>query len=136
LRAEHAGITNLRLLRADAHELLSSHIAPQSLDGVRIYFPDPWPKRKHHKRRLVTPDFVALVASRLASGATLHLATDWEPYAEEMLAACTGEASLRNAAGEEFEGFAPRPAWRPVTKFEQRALDDGRTVRDLLFVRR
>jgi tRNA (guanine-N7-)-methyltransferase len=136
LRAEHAGITNLRLLRADAHELLSSHIAPQSLDGVRIYFPDPWPKRKHHKRRLVTPDFVALIASRLASGATLHLATDWEPYAEEMLAACSGEASLRNAAGEEFEGFAPRPAWRPVTKFEQRALDDGRTVRDLLFVRR
>lgn len=133
LRAEHASLTNLRLLRGDAQELLTGHIAPDSLHGVRIYFPDPWPKRRHHKRRLVRPEFVKLVASRLAPGGTLHLATDWEPYAAEMLTACTGEPALRNTAGS--EDFAPRPTWRPVTKFEQRALDEGRTVRDLLFTR-
>ncbi|MGH3794789.1 MAG: tRNA (guanosine(46)-N7)-methyltransferase TrmB [Pseudonocardiaceae bacterium] len=131
LRAEHAGLTNLRLLRGDALELLTEHITPDSLHGVRIYFPDPWPKRRHHKRRLVRPEFVGLVASRLRPGAALHLATDWEPYAWDMLAACTGDPALRS----DVEGFAPRPAWRPVTKFEQRAVDEGRPVRDLLFTR-
>jgi tRNA (guanine-N7-)-methyltransferase len=131
MRIEHAGITNLRLLRGDAYLVLREHIAAGRLHGVRIYFPDPWPKRRHHKRRLVTPELVTLAASRLAVGATLHLATDWEPYAEEMLAACTAEPALRNTA----EDFAPRPAWRPVTKFEQRARDEGRTVRDLLFAK-
>ena len=132
LRAEQAGITNLRLLRGDAQDLLTEHIAPERLHSVRIYFPDPWPKRRHHKRRLVRPEFVALVSTRLAPGGLLHLATDWQPYATEMLAACTGEPALRNAAGA---GYAERPAERPVTKFEQRALDEGRTVRDLLFIR-
>jgi len=131
LRIEQAQITNLRLLRGDAYALLHDHIAVGSLDGVRIYFPDPWPKRRHHKRRLVNPEFVTLVASRLAPGGLLHLATDWEPYAQEMLAACTAEPTLRNTAAE----FATRPLWRPVTKFEQRARDDGRVVRDLLFTR-
>jgi tRNA (guanine-N7-)-methyltransferase len=135
LRAEHTGLTNLRLLRGDALDLLTRHIAPDSLHGVRIYFPDPWPKRKHHKRRLVRPEFVGLVASRLRPGAALHLATDWEPYAREMLAACEGEPALRNAADPGLGGFAPRPLWRPVSKFEQRALDEGRVVRDLLFLR-
>ncbi|HEX6403451.1 MAG TPA: tRNA (guanosine(46)-N7)-methyltransferase TrmB [Pseudonocardiaceae bacterium] len=130
-RIEQAQITNLRLLRGDAYALLHDHIAVGSLDGVRIYFPDPWPKRRHHKRRLVNPEFVTLVASRLAPGGLLHLATDWEPYAQEMLAACTTEPTLRNTAAE----FATRPLWRPVTKFEQRARDDGRVVRDLLFTR-
>ena len=132
LRAEQAGLTNLRLLRGDAQDLLTGYLAPASLHGVRIYFPDPWPKRRHHKRRLVRPEFVRLVTSRLAPGGVLHLATDWQPYAAEMLAACTGEPALHNAAGA---GYAERPAERPITKFEQRALDDGRTVRDLLFVR-
>lgn len=132
LRIERAELTNLRLLRGDAHALLTEHVAPGSLHAVRIYFPDPWPKRRHHKRRLVCPELVALVTSRLARGGTLHLATDWAPYAEEMLAACAAEPALRNQAPE---GFAPRPAWRPVTKFEQRARDDGREVRDLLFSR-
>lgn len=131
LRIEQAQITNLRLLRGDAYALLHDHIAVGSLDGVRIYFPDPWPKRRHHKRRLVNPEFVTLVASRLAPRGLLHLATDWEPYAQEMLAACTAEPTLRNTAAE----FATRPLWRPVTKFEQRARDDGRVVRDLLFTR-
>jgi tRNA (guanine-N7-)-methyltransferase len=132
LRIEDAGITNLRLLRGDAYPLLSDHIPAGSLHAVRIYFPDPWPKRRHHKRRLVTPGFVTLVTSRLAPGGTLHLATDWEPYAQEMLAAATAEPALRNIAG----GFASRPAWRPITKFEQRAVDEGRAVRDLLFTRK
>jgi tRNA (guanine-N7-)-methyltransferase len=131
-RIEQAEITNLRLLRGDAHPLLSRHLAAGSLHAVRVYFPDPWPKRRHHKRRLVRPEFVALVASRLVSGGMLHLATDWEPYAQEMLAACTAEPALHNTAGH---GFAVRPAWRPVTKFEQRARDEGRAVRDLLFTR-
>ncbi|HJT02116.1 MAG TPA: tRNA (guanosine(46)-N7)-methyltransferase TrmB [Pseudonocardiaceae bacterium] len=131
LRIEQAQITNLRLLRGDAYTLLHDHIAVGSLEGVRIYFPDPWPKRRHHKRRLVNPDFVTLVASRLAPGGTLHLATDWEPYAHEMLAACTTAPALRNTAAD----FATRPLWRPVTKFEQRARDEGRAVRDLLFTR-
>jgi len=131
LRIEQAQLTNLRLLRGDAYSLMHDHIAVGSLDAVRIYFPDPWPKRRHHKRRLVNPEFVTLVASRLAPGGTLHLATDWEPYAQEMLAACTAEPTLRNTADD----FATRPLWRPVTKFEQRALDDGRVVRDLLFTR-
>ncbi|MDQ2882070.1 MAG: tRNA (guanosine(46)-N7)-methyltransferase TrmB [Actinomycetota bacterium] len=132
LRIEQAEITNLRLLRGDAYAVLSEHVAASSLHAVRIYFPDPWPKRRHHKRRLVRPEFVALVTSRLARDATLQLATDWEPYADEMLAACVAEPGLRNTASH---GFATRPPWRPVTKFEQRARDDGRMVRDLLFVR-
>jgi tRNA (guanine-N7-)-methyltransferase len=134
LRIEQAEITNLRLLRGDAYPLLSEHVAAGSLDAVRIYFPDPWPKRRHHKRRLVRPEFVALVTSRLARGGTLHLATDWESYAQEMLAACAAEPGLRNTA-EALHGFATRPDWRPITKFEQRAREDGRVVRDLLFAR-
>jgi tRNA (guanine-N7-)-methyltransferase len=132
LRIEQAEIGNLRLLRGDAYTFLHEHVAAGSLHAVRIYFPDPWPKRRHHKRRLVRPELVALVTSRLAVGATLHLATDWEPYAQEMLAVCVAEPGLRNTAPH---GFATRPAWRPVTKFEQRARDEGRVVRDLLFAR-
>lgn len=131
LRIEQADITNLRLLRGDAYPVLREHITAEGLHGVRIYFPDPWPKRRHHKRRLVTAELVTLTASRLAVGGTLHLATDWEPYADEMLAICTAEPALRNTA----DTFAPRPSWRPVTKFEQRARDEGRVVRDLLFTR-
>jgi tRNA (guanine-N7-)-methyltransferase len=133
LRIEQAEITNLRLLHGDAQTLLTEHVAPGSVHAVRIYFPDPWPKQRHHKRRLVNPTFVALVTSRLEVGGTLHLATDWEPYASEMLAACVGETGLRNTAPG--NGYAARPAWRPVTKFEQRARDDGRAVHDLLFHR-
>lgn len=131
LRIEQAQITNLRLLRGDAHALLHDHVSAGSLHAVRAYFPDPWPKRRHHKRRLITSEFVALMASRLAPGGTLHLATDWEPYALEMLAVCTAEPTLRNTAAR----FATRPLWRPVTKFEQRARDEGRAVRDLLFTK-
>lgn len=132
LRIETAGISNLRLLRGDAVMLLQDHLSPRTLRGIRVLFPDPWPKRKHHKRRLVGPEFVALAASRLEPGATLHLATDWADYAAQMLAACEREPDLCNAAGA---GFAPRPRWLPVSKFEQRARDEGRVVRDVLFYR-
>jgi 5-methylthioadenosine/S-adenosylhomocysteine deaminase len=134
MRLDALGLRNVRLVRGDAMRLLRTHLGPGSLAGIRVYFPDPWPKARHHKRRLVEPGFVALAASRLAVGGALHLATDWEGYAEQMLAACTAEPRLRNEAGGP-DGWSARPPWRPVTKFEQRAVAEGRTVRDLLFRR-
>ncbi|MCI2418896.1 tRNA (guanosine(46)-N7)-methyltransferase TrmB [Saccharopolyspora sp. K220] len=135
LRAEKLGVTNLRLLRGDAIVLLREHIEPASLAEVRIYFPDPWPKKRHHKRRLVQPDSVELIASRLAPGGVLHLATDWENYAEQMLEVCRAEPQLRNRYADEPGDWAPRPEWRPVTKFENRAHEEGRAIRDLIFER-
>jgi tRNA (guanine-N7-)-methyltransferase len=131
LRAERLALDNLRLLHGDAVVLLSQHVAPESLSGVRIFFPDPWPKKRHHKRRLVQPEFVRLLSSRIAPGGILHLATDWEHYAEQMLGVCAGEPTLRNR----FPDWAPRPDWRPITKFEQRANEEGRISRDLIFER-
>lgn len=133
MRIDAAGLHNLHLLRGDAVALLAAAVPVGSLAGIRIYFPDPWPKRRHRKRRLVQPEFVALAASRLWSGGTLHLATDWADYATQMHAVCDGEPLLENAAGT---GWAPRPDWRPVTKFEQRARVEGRDVRDLIYRRR
>ncbi|WP_084145079.1 tRNA (guanosine(46)-N7)-methyltransferase TrmB [Amycolatopsis jejuensis] len=132
LRAEKLGVENLRLMHGDAVVLLTDHIAPDTLSGVRLFFPDPWPKKRHHKRRIVQPEFAALVASRLAPGGTFHLATDWEHYADQMLEVCSAEPALRNR----YDGWAPRPEWRPVTKFEQRADREGRISRDLIFARR
>ncbi len=131
LRAEEYDLKNLRLLRGDAVRLLHDHVAPDSLHGVRLFFPDPWPKKKHHKRRIVQPEFVALVASRLAPGGVFHMATDWQHYADQMLEVCSAEPSLRN----QHDGWAPRPDFRPVTKFEQRARVEGRISRDLFFER-
>ncbi|TWP52922.1 tRNA (guanosine(46)-N7)-methyltransferase TrmB [Lentzea tibetensis] len=132
LRAEHlGGLDNLRVLRGDAVDLLTDHIAPGSLSGARIFFPDPWPKKKHHKRRLVQPEFVKLLSSRLQEGAVLHMATDWEHYANQMLAVCSAEPTLDNV----YDGWAPRPDWRPVTKFEQRAVEEARISHDLMFKR-
>lgn len=131
MRAERLGLNNLRLLHGDAVVLLSEHVAPGALSGVRIFFPDPWPKKRHHKRRLIQPDFVRLLASRIAPGGILHLATDWEHYAQQMLEVCSAEPQLRNR----FPDWAPRPSWRPITKFEQRAIEEGRISRDLIFER-
>jgi len=131
MRAEAAGIANLRLLRGDAVVLLEEHLTAASLSCVRIFYPDPWPKKKHHKRRLVQPSLVSVVASRLVQGGTLHLATDWAHYAEHMLEVCSAEPLLRNR----HDGWAPRPAWRPLTKFESRAEEEGRVSRDLIFER-
>ncbi len=135
LRAENLDVSNLRLLRGDAMVLLEQHIEPGTFSEVRIYFPDPWPKKRHHKRRLVQPSSIELTASRLAPGGILHLATDWEHYAEQMLEVCEAEPALRNLHADEPGGWAPRPEWRPVTKFETRAHDEGRVVHDLLYVR-
>lgn len=135
LRAEKLEVSNLRLLRGDAIVLLREHVEPESLDEVRIYFPDPWPKKRHHKRRLVQPESVALITSRLRPGGVLHLATDWENYAEQMREVCEAEPQLRNRFADEPGGWAPRPGWRPVTKFENRAHDEGREIRDLIYER-
>lgn len=128
-RIEQSGLNNVRIIQHDAVEVLRDMIAPASLSGVHIYFPDPWPKKRHHKRRLIQPAFVALLASRLAPGAYVHLATDWEHYAMQMLEVLSGEAALKNTA----DGFAPRPDYRPLTKFETRGLRLGHGVWDLIF---
>jgi tRNA (guanine-N7-)-methyltransferase len=132
LKIEELGLSNLRVIQHDAHEVLEKMIAPASLAGVHIFFPDPWHKKRHHKRRLVQPPLVALVASRLAPGGYLHCATDWEEYAQQMLAVLAAEPGLENTA----DGFAPRPDYRPLTKFENRGLRLGHGVWDLVFRRR
>jgi tRNA (guanine-N7-)-methyltransferase len=129
---EALGLTNLRVIQHDAVEVLRDMIVADSLAGVHIFFPDPWPKKRHHKRRLIQPAFVALLASRLRPGGYLHLATDWEEYAQHMLAVLAAEPALANRA----PGFAPRPDYRPPTKFEQRGLRLGHGVWDLVFARR
>jgi tRNA (guanine-N7-)-methyltransferase len=131
-RIAEAGLGNLRIVQHDAVPVLEQMIEPATLAGVNVFFPDPWHKKKHHKRRLIQPAFVALLASRLAPGGTLHCATDWQPYAEQMLAVLSAEPLLANTA----DGYAPRPAVRPQTKFELRGLALGHGVWDLVFRRR
>lgn len=131
-RIETAGLQNIRIVQHDAVEVVRDMLAPQSLAGVHIYFPDPWPKARHHKRRLVQPPFIELLASRLAPGGYIHCATDWENYAQQMLAVLEGEPALCNTC----EGYAPRPEYRPQTKFETRGLRLGHGVWDLIFTRK
>jgi len=126
------GLSNVRILQQDAVQVLHERVAPGSLDGVHVYFPDPWPKARHHKRRLIQLPFVAQLVTRLRTGGYLHCATDWQPYADQMLEVLLAEPRLRNTAA----GFAPRPAWRPLTKFEQRGMKLGHGVWDLMFIRR
>jgi len=125
------GLANLRIVQHDAVEVLRDMVADGGLAGVHVYFPDPWPKKRHHKRRIIQPDFVALVAAKLAPGGYLHCATDWENYAHWMLEVLSAEPRLANCATD----FAPRPAWRPLTKFENRGLKLGHGVWDLVFRR-
>lgn len=126
-------LSNVRVIQHDAVEVMREMIAPASLAGVHVFFPDPWHKKRHHKRRLLQPPFVALLASRLAPGGYLHVATDWEEYAREILAVLSAEPLLDNAAGS---GYSPRPEHRPLSRFEQRGLRLGHAVFDLLFRRR
>lgn len=126
------GLDNLRICQHDAVEVLRDMIQPGALAGVHVYFPDPWHKKRHHKRRIIQPEFVALIASRLRPGGYLHCATDWQEYAEWMLEVLSAEPQLANTA----DGYAERPDWRPVTKFENRGLKLGHGVWDLLFRRR
>jgi len=124
-------LTNLRLIQHDAVEVLAQMIAPGSLAGVHLFFPDPWHKKKHNKRRLIQPAFVRQLAERIAPGGYLHCATDWQPYAEQMLEVLSAETMLTNTA----EGYAPKPEYRPLTKFENRGLKLGHGVWDLVFVK-
>ncbi len=131
--ADQGGLTNVRVGNGDAIILLREMLTPDSLDGLRVYFPDPWPKKRHHKRRLIQPEFLTLAATRLAPGATVHCATDWEPYAEQMLEVLDAHPGFENTRAE--GGYAPRPAFRPLTRFEGQGLDKGHVVNDLLFRR-
>lgn len=123
------GLTNIRIVQHDAVEVLDHMLPVASLAGVHIFFPDPWHKARHNKRRLVQPHFVAKLLPRLESGGYIHCATDWEPYAQQMLEVLSAEPALQNTA----EGFAPRPEYRPLTKFENRGLRLGHGVWDVVF---
>ncbi len=127
------GLDNVRVFNADAVEILEQAIPDGSLEKVLIFFPDPWPKKKHHKRRLVQLEFVELVRRKLVAGCVLHLATDWENYAEHMLEVMTNAPGFVNSAGE--GSYAPRPAYRSLTKFEKRGQKLGHGVWDLVFVK-
>jgi tRNA (guanine-N7-)-methyltransferase len=131
-RIEAERLTNVRVIRHDAVEVVGAMIAHGSLAGIHVYFPDPWPKKRHHKRRLMKPTFVHELALRLVPGGYLHVATDWEDYACRMLEAFAAEPLLENTT----DGFAQRPAWRPDTKFEKRGVTLGHPVFDLVFRRR
>lgn len=133
LGLEREALGNVRVIEGDAARVLETRVTEGSVDEIRIFFPDPWPKKRHHKRRLVQPDFVRLLSTRLKPGATLWLATDWEPYAEWMLEVLQKAPELRNAAAA---GFAERGAERITTRFEARGERLGHDVWDLVFIRR
>jgi len=133
LAAAAQGSSNLKVICHDAVEVLERQIPAAALDEVELLFPDPWPKKRHHKRRIVQPAFVGLLASRLAFGGRLHLATDWEPYAALMLEVLDACPLLRNVAPD--GGFLPPPRARAATRFERRGTRLGHVVRDLEFVR-
>jgi tRNA (guanine-N7-)-methyltransferase len=128
---EEKQLANIRIIQHDAVDVVEQMIRPESLAGIHIFFPDPWPKKRHHKRRLIQPRFVQLLASRLVPGGYIHLATDWQDYAEQMLVVLANEPLLESTAA----GFSLRPENRPLTKFEQRGVKLGHRVRDLLFRR-
>ena len=128
-------IRNLRIIQHDAVEVLKSMVADNSLDGLHIFFPDPWPKKRHHKRRLIQAEFVKLLVQKLASGGYLHLATDWEDYAHHMLGVLAAERGLNNTP-EATNGFSPRPEYRGSSSFERKGLAKGHGVWDLVFVKK
>jgi len=129
---EEEVLANLRVIRHDAVDVLEKMIPEGSLAGLHVFFPDPWPKKRHNKRRIIQPPLVALMAGKLAPGGYLHLATDWQAYAEHMLDVLSAEPLLENTAKD----FAPRPAYRPQTKFETRGLKLGHGVWDLVYRRK
>jgi tRNA (guanine-N7-)-methyltransferase len=129
---DEAGLSNVRVIQHDAVAVMDTMIPPASLDGLHIFFPDPWPKKRQQKRRLIQSPFIALAASRLKPGAYLHAATDWQEYAEQILAVFSAEPTLANTAS----GYAEKPAYRPQTKFETRGLKLGHGVWDIVFRRK
>ena len=130
-RCGEQGIANIRIVQHDAVEVMDHMLGASSLDGVHVFFPDPWHKARHHKRRLIQGPFVQRLAEHIKPGGYLHLATDWEPYAQQMLEVLSAQPMLRNTS----DGFAPKPDYRPLTKFENRGLKLGHGVWDLVFVR-
>jgi len=132
-QVDELGLSNIRVMNNDAVDLLDKQINDQSLDGIYLFFPDPWHKKRHNKRRLVQTEFVQLVAQKLKPGALFHTATDWQDYARQMMSVLSASPDLTNVAGE--KRFTPRPASRPITKFEQRGQQLGHGVWDLLFQR-
>jgi tRNA (guanine-N7-)-methyltransferase len=132
-QAADAGLENLRVYLADAKDVMAECIADNSVDRIQIYFPDPWHKKKHNKRRLVQPEFIDHLTKKLVKGGHIHLATDWEPYAEQMLEVMEADSHYRNEAGA--GQYIERPAWRPETKFERRGQKLGHGVWDLLYAR-
>lgn len=124
-------ISNVRVAAFDVIEVLTHHIADAALSGVQIFFPDPWPKSRHHKRRLIQSEFIRLLVAKIKPGAFVHCATDWEPYAAQILAVLSNEPELKNK--NPCGGYSPRPLDRPKTKFEQRALGLGHDIWDLIF---
>jgi tRNA (guanine-N7-)-methyltransferase len=131
-RVGEQGLTNIRIVQHDAVEVIDRMLPEGSLAGVHVFFPDPWHKLRHHKRRLLQPALVTRLAARLRSGGYIHCATDWQPYAQQMLEVLSAEPQLANTA----EAYAPRPHYRPLTKFENRGLKLGHGVWDLVFVKR
>ena len=131
-RVAELGLANVRVIQHDAVEVVAAMIPPASLSGIHVFFPDPWPKKRHHKRRLLAPTFVHELALRLLPGGNLYIATDWEDYAQEILATLVAEPLLANTV----DGFALRPHYRPLTKFEARGLKLGHGVRDVIFQRK
>ena len=129
---EEKGLKNVRVMDDDAVQIIKQRIPEKSLDRVQLFFPDPWHKKRHNKRRIVQPEFVSLIASRLKSGGIFHLATDWEPYAEHMAEVMEASSEFRSITDSP---FSPRPAERPTTKFEKRGLRLGHGVWDLLYFR-
>lgn len=129
---DEAGLSNVRVIQHDAVAVMDTMIPPASLDGMHIFFPDPWPKKRQQKRRLIQSPFIALAASRLKPGGYLHAATDWQEYAEQILAVFSAEPTLVNTA----TGYAEKPAYRPQTKFETRGLKLGHGVWDIVFRRK
>ena len=130
-RIAEARLTNVRVVQHDAVEVLEHMIAPTAFDRVHLFFPDPWPKKRHHKRRLIQPAFVSRLASKMKPGAILHACTDWEEYAQQMLEVFSAEPALGNTVS----GYADRPESRPQTKFERRGLGLGHRVWDLVFTK-
>lgn len=133
IHAEALALTNLRVMYSDAVEVLKHQLPDTSLDRIQIFFPDPWPKKRHHKRRLIQPDFASLLARKLKPGASLYLTTDWEDYALHMLKVLEAADGLVNTAGS--SRFAPRPNYRPTTKFERRGERLGHQTWNLIFER-
>ena len=133
-RLGEQGQTNVRILAHDAVEVIDNMLAPACLDGIHIFFPDPWHKKKHNKRRLIQAPLVAKLAARLKPGGYLHCATDWQPYAEQILQVLSEQPLLANST-DSASGYAPQPDYRPLTKFENRGLRLGHGVWDVVFVR-